>query len=116
VDEAWRIDPKVVSEALEPTLSERKWSQLGLISTAHSRPTALMIDRRLAAIDDPSVLLMEWSAAPGCELDDIDEWRLASPHWHPKRESLIRRALTRALASNSVIDVRIRWPGSGRSG
>ena len=104
VDEAWRIDQKVVSEALEPTLSERRWAQLGLISTAHSHPTSLMIDRRLAAIDDPGVLLMEWSAVPGCELDDETEWRLASPHWHERRGQLIARALKRALASNQLID------------
>src|SRR4029077_18028159 len=104
VDEAHRVEPRVVSEALEPTLSERKWGQLGLISTAHSRPTGLVVERRLAAMDDPDVLLMEWSAAPGCELEDVAEWRLASPHWHGGRESLIARALKRALTSNSLID------------
>jgi hypothetical protein len=104
VDEAWRIDAKVVSEALEPTLSERRWGQLGLISTAHSRPTSLMIDRRLAAIDDPDVLLIEWSAIPGCELDDRQQWRMASPHWHDRREQLIARALKRALTAHQLID------------
>jgi hypothetical protein len=63
-----------------------------------------MIERRLAAVDDPGVLLMEWSAVPGCELEDRDEWRKASPHWHPKREALIARALARALAAHSLID------------
>ena len=104
VDEAWKIEPKVISEALEPTLSERRWGQLGLISTAHSHPTGLMIERRLAAMDDPGVLLIEWSAVPGCELDDLEQWRLASPHWHPRRGELIGRALRRALASHALID------------
>jgi hypothetical protein len=104
VDEAWRTDPKVVSEALEPTLSERRWGQLGLISTAHSRATALMIERRLDAIDDPDTLLIEWSAIPGCELDDQEEWRRASPHWHDQREALIMRAHRRALTSTQLVD------------
>lgn len=104
VDEAWKIDPKVVAEALEPTLSERRFAQLGLISTAHSKPTALMVERRLAAIEDPAVLLIEWSATPGCELDDRAEWRRASPHWHARREALIARALKRALESRTLID------------
>jgi hypothetical protein len=103
VDEAWRIDPKVISEALEPTLSERRWGQLGLISTAHSRATALMIERRLDAIGDPETLLIEWSALPGCELDDREEWRRASPHWHDRREALIVRAHLRALTSTQLV-------------
>ncbi len=104
VDEGWKIDPVVVTDALEPTLSERQWPQLALISTAHVNPTALMVDRRNTALTDFSTLLMEWSAHPGCELDDVDEWRLASPHWHPRREALIRRALNRALAAPNVVD------------
>ena len=104
VDEAWRVDEKVVSEALEPTLSERRWGQLGLTSTAHSRPSSLMVERRLAAMADPASLLIEWSARPGCELDDLAEWRQASPYWHAKREALIARALKRALTTTTLVD------------
>ena len=63
-----------------------------------------MVDRRLAAFDDPDVLLMEWSAVPGCELEDRDEWRKASPHWHARREALVERSLQRALAAHSLVD------------
>src|SRR5207342_1825947 len=58
VDEAWKGDPVVVADAIEPTLAERRWAQLGLISTAHTNPSALMVDRRRVALQDPTVLLM----------------------------------------------------------
>jgi hypothetical protein len=104
VDEAWKIDPVVVTDALEPTLAERLWAQLALVSTAHTNPTALMVDRRRSALLDPTVLMIEWSANPGAELDDVAEWRLASPHWTKQREDLIRRALVRALAADTLVD------------
>ena len=70
--------------------------------------TSLVIDRRLAGLehlDAPegwSDLLIEWSAPRSCALDDPVAWRMASPFWHARRETHIRKALERALAGKSV--------------
>jgi hypothetical protein len=37
----------------------------------------------------PGELLIEWSAPPEADLDDLAGWRAASPHWTPRREKLI---------------------------
>ena len=56
----------MVDDGLEPTLVEGEQPWLVLTSTAHRLSTALMIDRRLAALDDletvaEPVLILEWS-------------------------------------------------------
>lgn len=101
VDEGWKVLASVVDEGIEPTMTEREQAQLVLISTAHRRATTLMTSRRSIGLDtlaEPAeLLLIEWSAPRGCDLDDRAGWRAASPHWSPKRERLIATRLTQAL-------------------
>ncbi len=102
VDEAWAIPAPVVDDGTEPTLLEAVQPQLALVSTAHRNATTLMIARRYLAIEDlasveASALLVEWSAPWSMALDDVEAWRLASPHWSVGREQRIRGAVQRAL-------------------
>lgn len=106
LDEAWKIIAAVVDEGLQPTMVERPQSQLVLLSTAHRLATSLMLDRRATAVDrladpDDRVLLVEWSAPRGAELDDVEVWRMASPHWSAKRERTIAKAYERAMAGET---------------
>jgi len=101
-DEAWKVKPATIDEALTPTMVERAQPQLLLVSTAHRMSTSLMLSRRLLALeqleDGDGDLLIEWSAPPDADLDDVAGWREASPHWTPKREKLIGRQLQAARA------------------
>ena len=76
-------------------MAEREQPQLLLVSTAHRLATGLMIGRRQVALADleggDGDLLIEWSTPADRELDDVDGWRLASPHWTRQRERLIRK-------------------------
>jgi hypothetical protein len=100
VDEAWHVPGSVVDEGLEPTMVERAQGQLVLTSTAHRRATSLYPSRRATALADVlapnDVLLLEWSAEPGADLEDKSAWRAASPHWSARRERLIASKLARA--------------------
>jgi hypothetical protein len=82
---------------LAPTTVERDQAQLLLISTAHRLATSLMLGRRKAALEQlesgDGDLLVEWSAPHHAELGDREAWRLASPHWTPRRERLVERQL-----------------------
>jgi len=104
-DEAWKVASSTIEEGLVPTMVERVQSQLVLVTTSHRRMTRLVLDRRqscLGQLDVPSVdLFCEWSAPRDAPLDDPVTWRLASPHWSPKRERLVARAYERALAGDS---------------
>jgi hypothetical protein len=97
VDEGWKVRPAAVDEGLEPTMTERAQPQLLLVSTAHRLSTALMLERRAVALNalesGAGDLLVEWSVPRAHALDDVDGWRLASPHWTPQRERLIARRL-----------------------
>lgn len=108
VDEAWKVRVASVDEGLTPTMVEREQSQLLLVSTAHRRATALMLDRRAMALDQLDTgtgdLLVEWSAPESCELDDEAGWRLASPHWGGRRRRLIERAYEKTLVVGSASD------------
>ena len=101
VDEAWKVVPEVVEDGLEPTMAERASAQLGLLSTAHRQATALVPSRReaaLAQVENPvDTLLLEWSAEDGAALDDREAWRMASPHWTPRRETLVAAQHERAI-------------------
>lgn len=101
VDEAWKVAPAAVEDGLEPTMPEREQPQLVLVSTAHRRATSLMRSRRvdaLARLGEPrDVLLMEWSAPDGSDVEDRAGWRAASPHWSARRERLVESKLLRAL-------------------
>jgi hypothetical protein len=102
VDEGWKVRASSVDEGLTPTMAEREQPQLLLVSTAHRKATALMLDRRQVALDALEVgdgdLLIEWSAPRDSDLDDLGAWRLASPHWTARRQRLIAKAHTKMLA------------------
>jgi len=102
VDEAWAIKSEHIDDGVVPTMLESRWSQLGLISTAHHLATDLMINRRAGSMAGDGSLLIEWSARPWLALDDRAGWRQASPRWTPKRETLIARELARALNTQSL--------------
>jgi hypothetical protein len=101
VDEVWDIKADLIEGGVEPTQMERRWPQLGLLSSAHPRATSLFIDRRATALAGGSILLLEWSAPSYLALDDRAGWRMASPHWSDQRQATIERALQRALAQRS---------------
>jgi hypothetical protein len=107
VDEAWKVTAAAVDEGLTPTMVEREQPQLVLVSTAHRLGTKLMLERRqvaLAGLEDPgSDLLIEWSAPEGSELEDVQAWRAASPHWTMRRRDLIARRL-QALRTGEIHD------------
>lgn len=122
VDEAWSIPPTVVDDGLEPTIVEGVQPWLMLISTAHRLATSLMLDRRAGALTDMATgsgaLIIEWSTPRHYALDDVAGWRLASPHWTPQREQLIRGAVQRAMSGvgsddpdepDPVESVRAQW-------
>ena len=108
VDEAWKVSASSVEEGLAPTMIERPESQLVLVTTSHRRMTSLVIDRRVACLENLDApagwtdLFIEWSAPRSSPLDDPQAWRQASPFWHARRETHIRRALERALSGKSV--------------
>jgi hypothetical protein len=107
VDEAWKVRPEIVDEGLAPTMVEREQPQLWLISTAHREATALMLARRKAALErlesGDGDLLIEWSTPSTVPLDDVAGWRMASPHWTPQRERLVRRQLDAVQAGESEV-------------
>jgi hypothetical protein len=123
VDEAWSIPATAVDDGLEPTLVEGVQPWLMLVSTAHRMSTTLMLDRRLAALDDldtvtDPVLLVEWSMPRHYALDDVDGWRVASPWWSTQRENMIRMRLARAVSGfvtedesepDPIESVRAQW-------
>jgi hypothetical protein len=101
VDEAWRIAETVVDDAIGPTQAERVCPQLWLVSTAGDGGSGLLRrdrDTALAQLRDPDsadILILEWSAAPEADPDDLDAWRAASPHWTERRRTFLagRRAV-----------------------
>jgi hypothetical protein len=105
VDEAWAVPATIIEEGLVPTMVELAAAQLWLVSTAHRKATGLMVTRRNVAVADlgntDADLWIEWSAAPGAELDDEAGWRQASPHWTDRRHRLIAQRLTAARAGES---------------
>jgi hypothetical protein len=104
VDEGWAVKAEVVSEGLRPTLVERVDSQLVLSSTAHRAATPLMLGYRQQALETlesgDGDLLIEWSAPPGADLDDVSAWRQASPHWTPARQRDVEDALSQARSGH----------------
>jgi hypothetical protein len=106
-DEAWKVRPSSVDEGLTPTMAEREQPQLYLVSTAHRLATSLMLGRRQSALEQLDLgdgdLIIEWSAPQGAELDDMDAWKLASPHWTPHRQRQIGKQL-QALQSGEIED------------
>lgn len=105
VDEAWKVPAASIMEGLEPTMVEREQPQLVLVSTAHRRATVLIVGRRTSRLTDLEApdadLIVEWSAPRDMDLDDVEGWRMASPHWTPRRQRLVAKMLTAALAGES---------------
>jgi hypothetical protein len=102
VDEAWEIEAGVVENGIEPVMAERRWPQLGIISTAHPEATSLVIDRRrVALLPGATGLIIEWSAPPWLPLDDRSGWRAACPSWSAQRELLAERAYRKAIATRT---------------
>lgn len=97
VDEAWRVQRKVVDDAINPTLAERNQGQVWLVSTAGDSTSDLMMAYRQRALDrlddtEPgSVLLLEWSAPAEADPDDPETWRWGSPEWTDKRATFLRQ-------------------------
>jgi hypothetical protein len=108
VDESWGVEASIVEDGLEPTLTEVDNAQLVMFSTAHRRCTSLVPLRRGALLasyeddDEPTSLLLEWSAPRDAEITDREAWRLASPHWTPRRERMLAAKLRRAMSGQSA--------------
>jgi hypothetical protein len=106
-DEAWKVRASSIEEGMTPTMAEREQPQLLLVSTAHRLATALMLSRRQVALADleggDGDLLIEWSAPASSELDDVGTWRLASPHWTPRRARLISKRY-QAMRDGETVD------------
>jgi hypothetical protein len=103
-DEAWKVKTSSIEEGLEPTMVERTQPQLLLVSTAHRLSTTLMLSRRQLALEqledgDSDLLMLEWSAPRGADLDDREAWRRASSHWSARRERTIAKQLEAALSN-----------------
>ena len=111
VDEAWKVDAKVVDGGIVPTMAEAVCPQLWLVSTAGESTSRLMIDRRALALaqerDPAELLMLEWSAPPDPDLDidDPEVWRQASPHWSEARQ----KAVAHARATSSENEFRQQW-------
>jgi hypothetical protein len=45
---------------------------------------------QLDATDPSGLLILEWSAPPEADPDQVETWRYASPEWTPKREAFLR--------------------------
>ena len=102
VDEAWNVEARPVDHALVPTLIEHPSSQLWLVSTAGDSSSSLLRERRLRALSavhagdgSGGQLLIEWSAPEDAAVDDPEAWRVASPHWTPRREAFLAAQLER---------------------
>jgi hypothetical protein len=108
VDEGWKVPTRAVDDGLFPTLVEQVSPQLGLTSTAHPECTALMLDNRVAALqqltDPVDRLLLEWSSPRTLAVEDRRGWRMASPHWTPQRERMVAGALEKARTSKPTPD------------
>ena len=105
VDEAWAVPSTIIEEGLVPTMVELPASQLWLVSTAHRKATALMVNRRNTMLADLDAtggdLWVEWSAPPDADPADEQAWRAASPHWTERRRHLIAQRLAAARAGES---------------
>ena len=107
VDEAWKVPRSAIDDGVVPTLVEHDPGLLVLISTAHRLSTSLMLQRRAAALEalaepDNADLLIEWSAPRAVDLDDAAGWRMASPHWSPRRERAVGKAIAGAMNGETV--------------
>jgi len=97
IDEAWRVQRKVVDDAINPTLAERNMGQVWLVSTAGDSTSDLMMAYRQRALDKleadqpGSVLLLEWSAPAEASPDLVETWQWGSPEWTEKRQAFLHQ-------------------------
>jgi hypothetical protein len=91
-DEGWMI-PRSVVEAADPALSESVSPMLLLVSTAGDSASDLFGTYRNNALAElllpGNTLIIEWSTPKEMDHEDPVGWRMASPHWSPRRESEI---------------------------
>ena len=113
VDEAWRVRRDVVDGAIDPTMMESEQPQLWLVSTAGDSSSDLMLVYRaagIAGLKKPAGLLMvEWSAPPKAPVADPESWRMASPHFTPRREAEVRDKLQKASLSEFKAQYLNQW-------
>jgi hypothetical protein len=117
VDEAWDVPRELIEHGLEPTMAEAVDPQMWLVSTAGvpraGEVSDLVPTNRDAAIeqlDDPgSTLLLEWSAAPGDDIDDPAAWRSASPHWDERRQRTLEGKRSKATTEKALKAFRVQW-------
>jgi hypothetical protein len=82
--------------ALSKTTMARSAGQTWAISTAGDDQSVVLRHLREAGLagTDPSIAVFEWSAPEGCDLDDIEAWRMANPGMgHTVSVAAIRSAL-----------------------
>jgi len=95
VDEAWKVKRDVIDSSIAPTMAERVSPQLYLVSTSGDASSDLMLSYRSRGLDtlnDPAdLLLLEWSAPPDADLEDVTAWQYGSPEWSPHRENFVRQ-------------------------
>jgi hypothetical protein len=108
VDEAWKAEAIAVDDRIAPSLVVPESAQLWLVSTASPVATPLVPARRRAALEaapGEGALLLEWSAAPGRDVDDVAGWREATPRWVDRRARLMAAQL-RVIGEESF---RAQW-------
>jgi len=108
VDEGWAVDPRTVSEGMEPSLLERVSPQLVLTSTAHRKATSLMRGRISDSLAVDSSLLLLWGVPDGSDTSDPETWRAASAYWTPARLRLMQLKYDKALRGE--VDVELDDP------
>jgi hypothetical protein len=117
VDEAWDVPRELVEQGLAPTMAEAEDPQLWLVSTAGvprvGVASDLMPTYRQAGMEQlgapRSTLLLEWSAAPGADVDDPGVWRSASPHWDERRQMTVEGKRVSATTPGALATFRTQW-------
>jgi hypothetical protein len=64
----------------------------------------------LASMASPrSLLMLEWSAPRGCDIDNPSNWRLASPHWTEERAEMVAEKRAKATTPQAVAAFGCQW-------
>ena len=94
IDEVAFLKPEVKEVTLDPTGIGRPGSQTWLFGMALDRCTVLGPELRArAGVAGSNVMLAEWSAAPGADVDDLDVWLGVMPY----RDRFVDRAVGKAF-------------------
>jgi hypothetical protein len=113
VDEGWAVDPRTVSEGMEPAALERISPQLVLTSTAHRKATSLMRGRISDSLAVDSSLLLLWGIPDGADASDPETWRAASAYWSPARLRLMQLKYDKALRGEADVELDDPDPMAG---